>query len=143
MNMADHGQASSSRAPLVLIVEDDPETRQFYAHALEQHGFRTEQAHNGRQALEKAREDAPDLVLADIALPGMDGIELCRELRADVRTRTIRVIAITGYGDRHYPDRARGAGADQVLTKPCDAETLVAEARRLLAVGVPTRNQNG
>ncbi len=136
------GHASSS-GPLVLIVEDDPETRQFYAHALERHGFRTEQAHNGRQALEKAREDTPDLVLADIALPGMDGIELCRELRADVCTRAIRVIAITGYDDRHYPDRARSAGADQVLTKPCDAERLVAEARRLLMVGGPAHNQNG
>jgi len=135
--------ASSSRGPLVLIVEDDPETRQFYAHALERQGFRTEQAHNGRQALEKAREDAPDLVLADIALPGMDGIELCRELRADVRMRAIPVIAITGYGDRSYSDRARGAGADRVLTKPCDPETLVAEAWRLLTVGVPAPDQNG
>ena len=135
--------ASPAREPLILIVEDDPETRQFYAHALDGQGFRTEQAHNGHQALEKARADAPDLVLADIALPGMDGIELCRRLRADDRTRGIRFLAITGYDDRHYPDCARTAGADQVLTKPCDAETLVAEARRLLSVGVPAPNPNG
>jgi len=127
--------ATSSRARLILIVEDDPETRRFYSHALEDHGFRTEQAHNGYQALEKALATSPDLVLADIALPGMDGIELCRRLRADARTRAIRFLAITGYGDRHYPDRARGAGADQVLTKPCTAETLVAETCRL--IGVP------
>jgi len=123
--------AASSRVPLVLIVEDDPETRQFYSHALERHGFRTEQAHNGHQAFQKALECAPDLVLADI-------IELCRQLRADERTRTIRFLAITGYGDRHYPDRARDAGADRVLTKPCDADTLVAEAKRLLSVPVRT-----
>lgn len=132
--------ATSSRAPLILIVEDDPETRRFYSDALEDHGFRTDQAHNGHQALEKARRLPPDLVLADIALPGMDGIELCRELRADDRTRAVRFLAITGYGDRHYPDRARGAGADQVLIKPCTAEALVAEACRLL--GAPLRAGN-
>ena len=136
--MTELALAASSRVPLVLIVEDDPETRQFYSHALERHGFRTEQAHNGHQAFQKALECAPDLVLADIALPGMDGIELCRQLRADERTRTIRFLAITGYGDRHYPDRARDAGADRVLTKPCDADTLVAEAKRLLSVPVRT-----
>ena len=141
--VAQTGGASSARGPLVLIVEDDPETRQFYAHVLGDQGFRTAQAHNGHQALEKARADAPDLVLADIALPGMDGIELCRQLRAEDRTRAIRFLAITGYGDRHYVDRARSAGADLVLTKPCDADTLVAEARRLLSVAVPARNQKG
>jgi putative two-component system response regulator len=123
----------SSVAPLVLIVEDDPETRLFYGAALESGGFRVEQAHNGHQALEKALKSHPDLILTDIAVPGLDGIELCRRLRADERTRAIPLLAITGYGDRHYPARALLAGADHVLTKPCDAELLVREARRLLA----------
>jgi len=121
------------RRPLVLIVEDDPETRNFYSHALERAGFHIEQAHNGHQALEKAVESSPDLIVTDIAVPGLDGIELCRRLRADVRTREIPVLAITGYDDRHYPDRARVAGADQVLIKPCEVLVLIAEARRLLA----------
>src|SRR3954465_8494409 len=116
----------------ILIVEDDLDTRLFYSDALERAGFRTDQAHNGYQALEKALKSPPDLILTDIAVPGMDGIELCRRLRADARTRAIPVLAITGYGDRHYPDRARGAGADHVLIKPCDADILVREARRLL-----------
>jgi len=130
------GVATSPRLPLVLIVEDDPEARQFYARALEGAGFRTDQAHNGFQALEKALEAQPALIVADIAIPGLDGIELCRRLRADERTRSVPVLAMTGYGDRHYPDRARVAGADQVLIKPCDQETLVAETRRLLAAPV-------
>src|SRR5215217_5002737 len=87
-------------APLILIVEDDPETRQFYNTALQVHGFRTEDAHNGLQALEKAFSSPPDLVLADIAVPGIDGIELCRRLRGDNRTRQVPVLAITGYEDR-------------------------------------------
>jgi two-component system cell cycle response regulator DivK len=126
--------ATSSRVPLVLVVEDDPETRQFYSDALAREGFAIDQAHNGHQALAKALAIAPDLILTDIAVPGMDGIELCRRLRADARTRFVPVLAITGYGDRHYPDRARGAGADHVLIKPCDADMLVREARRLLQV---------
>jgi CheY-like chemotaxis protein len=128
--------ATSSRMPLVLVVEDDPATRQFYTEALARDGFATEQAHNGHQALAKAFENSPDLILTDIAVPGMDGIELCRRLRADVRTRSVPVLAVTGYGDRHYPDRALGAGADHVLIKPCDAEMLVREARRLLGAQV-------
>lgn len=123
---------SASRPPLVLVVEDDPETRQFYTDALSRAGFQIDQAHNGHQALEKAFESAPHLIVTDIAIPGIDGLELCRKLRADVRTRTIPVLAITGYDDRHYRDRARTAGADHVLIKPCGVDLLVLEARRLL-----------
>ena len=119
-------------SPLVLVVEDDPEMRQFYSDALEREGFVIEQAHNGFQALEKALAGLPDLVLTDIAVPGIDGIELCRRLRADHRTSAIPLLAITGYGDRQYSDRAIGAGADHVLAKPCDATQLIFEARRLM-----------
>jgi two-component system, cell cycle response regulator DivK len=118
--------------PLVLIVEDDPETRRFYARALESAGFRTAQAHNGYQALDKVFDALPDLIIADIAIPGVDGIELCRRLRADARSHATPLLAITGYGDRHYEDRARAAGADQVLIKPCTADRIVDEARRLV-----------
>ena len=87
------------------------------------------------QALEKAIQACPDLIVTDIAVPGIDGIELCRRLRADERTRSVPVLAITGYGDRRYPDRAIDAGADHVLIKPCGPDVLVSEARRLLAAG--------
>lgn len=118
--------------PVILIVEDDPETRRFYQQVFEDGGFHTDQAHNGLQALEKAIQSRPDLILTDIAVPGIDGIELCRRLRANRRTRSIPVLAVTGYADRHYPDRARDAGADQIFIKPCEAEVLIAEAHRLL-----------
>jgi two-component system cell cycle response regulator DivK len=123
--------------PLVLVVEDDPETRQFYTEALSRAGFQVTQAHNGRQALDKALEALPNLIVTDIAVPGMDGIELCRHLRSNDRTRGVPVLAITGYGDRQYPDRAIEAGADVVLTKPCTPELLVEEARRLLRLPIP------
>jgi two-component system, cell cycle response regulator DivK len=120
----------------ILIVEDDRETRQFYTDAFARSGFHIDQAHNGHQALEKALKLLPDLIITDIAVPGMDGIELCRRLRADERTRGIPLLAITGYGDRQYLDRAKLAGADHVLTKPCDGERLVSEACRLLTPAV-------
>src|ERR1700737_2481087 len=72
----------TAASPLILVVEDDAETRHFYTQALAIDGFRTEQAHNGFQAFEKALAEVPDLVLTDIAVPGIDGIELCRRLRA-------------------------------------------------------------
>ena len=132
---------SPAASPLILIVEDDAETRHFYTQALAIDGFRTEQAHNGFQAFEKALAEVPDLILTDIAVPGIDGIELCRRLRAHERTWQIPVLAVTGYGDRGYDDRARDAGADHVLLKPCSGDLLVAEARRLLASAHALRNR--
>src|SRR5438094_1183835 len=119
--------------PLVLIVEDNPETRHFYGECFARGGFSTKEAHNGHQALAMALAlHPPDVIVTDIAVPGLDGIELCRRLRADARTRAIPVLAITGYGDRQYPDRAMTAGANHGLAKPCDAALIVSEARRLL-----------
>ena len=120
------------QSPRVLLVEDDPETRHFYAALLAADGFDTYEAHNGLQAFAKAIETTPDLVVTDIAVPGLDGIELCRRLRADPRTRSVRVLAVTGYDDRQYPHRAIEAGANRVLLKPVDPALLVAEARRLV-----------
>src|SRR5438128_11624014 len=110
-SLVDNRSSTPSDLPLVLVVEDDPETRLFYTHVFSLDGFRIEQAHNGYQALEKAIEADPDLILTDIAVRGMDGIELCRRIRADDRTCGIPVLAITGYGDRRYPDRVINAGA--------------------------------
>jgi two-component system, cell cycle response regulator DivK len=129
------GLSSATLSPLILIVEDDVETRLLYSRVFEMEGFRTDQAHNGLQAFEKAVDDLPDLIFTDIAVPGIDGIELCRRVRADERTRRMPILAVTGYGDRQYEDRAREAGADRVLIKPCGIDTLLREVRRLLARG--------
>ena len=142
MGAQDELSAGARESPLVLVVEDDPETRRLYTLTLAADGFDTEEAHNGFQALDKAAATGPELILSDIALPGLDGIELCRRLRADPRTAAIPILAVTGHDDRHYPDRARAAGANQVLIKPFAAETLVTEARRLLngAAAIPDRS---
>jgi two-component system, cell cycle response regulator DivK len=117
----------------VLLVEDDPQGRRLYADWLTLAGFRVEQAHNGLQALERARESTPDVVVTDLHIPGIDGFELARQLRLDVRTRAIPVLAVTGYAAfAADPERARRAGCDAVLPKPCSAEDLEAAIRTLM-----------
>jgi CheY-like chemotaxis protein len=119
---------------LVLLVENDPAGREMYALSLESSGFRVEQAHNGLQALEKARDLGPDIIITDLAIPGIDGFQLCKRLREDPRTERVPIIGITGY--EHFvsePGRATRAGCDAIFTKPCHPETLLAEIHRLLA----------
>jgi two-component system, cell cycle response regulator DivK len=117
----------------VLLVEDDPQGRRLYADWLSLAGFRVEQAHNGLQALERARETMPDVIVTDLHIPGIDGFELARQLRLDVRTRAIPVLAVTGYAAfAADPERARRAGCDAVLPKPCSAEDLETAIRTLM-----------
>jgi two-component system cell cycle response regulator DivK len=119
--------------PLVLIVEDDRSTRLMYRDYLGQCGFRTVDAHNGHQALEKAQEFQPHAVVTDLAVPGMDGFEFCRALQRSASTRSIPVLAVTGHSEYlDQPDRFRQAGIARVLIKPCPPDIIVAELRRLL-----------
>ena len=130
----DTATASGARpSPLVLIVEDDLGTRVMYREYLSQCGFRTADAHNGFQALDKARELHPDAVLTDLAVPGMDGFEFCRALQNSVATRAIPVLAVTGHSEYlEQPNRFRQAGIGQVLIKPCAPDEIARELRRLL-----------
>jgi two-component system, cell cycle response regulator DivK len=124
---------NASARPLVLIVEDDLGTRAVYRDVLSHAGFRTADAHNGHQALEKARVLQPDLVVTDLAVPGMDGFEFSRALQGSELTRAIPVLAVTGHPEYlAEPDRFTQAGISRVLTKPCEPDVMVEELRRLL-----------
>lgn len=119
--------------PSVLLVEDDQAGRQMYAEWLTHAGFRVEQAHNGLQALERAFENGPDVVVTDLNIPGIDGFELTRRLKLDPRTSAVPVVAITGYAAfAADPSRARRAGCDAVLEKPCSPEALEVTIRTLM-----------
>lgn len=123
----------SPQDPLVLIVEDDPSTRRMYREYLNHSGFRTIDAHNGHQALAKARELHPDAVVTDLAVPGMDGFEFCRALQQTAALREVPVLAVTGHSEYlDDPVRFRRAGIARVLTKPCDPVVMAQELRRLL-----------
>ena len=120
--------------PLVLIVEDDREGRILFAEWLQHAGFRIEQAHNGLQALERALDLLPDAILTDLNIPGIDGYELTRRLKHDVRTERIPVLAVTGYAPfAQDPSRAERAGCDAILPKPCGPEDLEKTLTALIA----------
>jgi CheY-like chemotaxis protein len=119
--------------PLVLIVEDDQATRVLYREYLNGAGFRTADAHNGRQALEKVQQLRPDAVVTDLAVPGIDGFELCRVLRQSAETRAIPIVAVTGHPEYlSEPERFRHAGIARVLVKPCEPEAIAEALRELL-----------
>jgi len=131
--MQTEGGATSTANPLVLIVEDDLRTRMMYREYLQHDGFRTIDAHNGHQALEKARDLRPQAVLTDLAVPGMDGFEFCRALREHPTTRSIPILAVTGHSEYlEHPDRFTQAGITHVLIKPCAPDVIAGELRRLL-----------
>jgi CheY-like chemotaxis protein len=95
-------------------------------------GLRVEEAQNGHEALDKAFALAPDLIVMDLSLPGMDGWEATRRLKADSRTRAIPVIALTGHALAGHSKGAMDAGCDAFITKPCLPERLLEEITSML-----------
>lgn len=118
--------------PRVLLVDDYPDAREMYSEYLQFSGFDVVEAANGMEALRRAADDAPDIILMDLSLPVMDGWEATRRLKADQRTAHIPVVALTGHALAGISEGARQAGCDAFVTKPCLPEDLVIEIRRVL-----------
>jgi two-component system, cell cycle response regulator DivK len=116
----------------VLLVEDYGDAREMYTQYLELSGFEVVEASNGVEALQRAFETHPDIVVMDLSLPVMDGSEATRRLKADRRTAHVPVIALTGYSVAGVLDAARQAGCDTCLTKPCLPDDLVKEVLKAL-----------
>ena len=123
---------SGTGQPLVLVVEDYQDAREMYAAYLEFSGYRVAEATNGVEAIEKALDLMPDIILMDLALPKMDGWEATRRLKMDERTSHIPIVALTGHALAGHAEGARQAGCDSFVTKPCLPDALVAEIRRML-----------
>ena len=124
--------AERSRLPLILVVDDYQDAREMYAEYLQFSGFRVAEARNGNEAVEQAFALKPDLILMDLSLPGMDGWEATRRLKADDRTRHIPIVALTGHALAGASEGAKKAGCDSFVTKPCLPDDLVVEVRRML-----------
>jgi len=122
----------AARKPVVLLVDDYPDAREMYAEYLEFSGFEIIQAGNGVEAIERAQDSHPDVILMDLSLPVMDGWEATRRLKADERTKEIPVLAVTGHALTGVSNDAKNAGCDGFITKPCLPEDLVAEIRKVL-----------
>jgi len=121
----------AGRPARILIVDDDPEMRELLTEMVEGLGHEAVAAPDGVAALSAITEKPPDLVLCDVSMPGLDGFEVCRRLKADLKTRLIPVVLITGIGDEHKIQGIE-AGADDFLGKPFSPGELRARIRSLL-----------
>ena len=124
---------TDQNAPLILVVDDYQDAREMYAEYLQFSGFRVAEARNGNEAVTQAFSLRPDLILMDLSLPGMDGWEATRLLKADDRTKHIPVVALTGHALAGASEGAKRAGCDSFVTKPCLPDDLVVEVRRMLS----------
>ena len=125
--------SESNNNPLVLVVEDYQDAREMYAAYLQFSGYRVAEATNGLEAIDRANELMPDIILMDLALPKMDGWEATRRLKLQESTRHIPIVALTGHALAGHAEGARQAGCDAFVTKPCLPDALVAEIKRMLA----------
>ena len=123
--------------PCVLLVDDYPDAREMYSEYLKFSGFDVIEAANGVEALQRAIDTSPDIILMDLSLPVMDGWEATRRLKADRRTARIPVVALTGHALAGISEGARRAGCDAFVTKPCLPEDLVKEIRNVLDLDRP------
>jgi two-component system cell cycle response regulator DivK len=118
--------------PDVLIVEDNPRNLKLARDILIHAGYRTLEAETAEEGLELARAERPRLVLMDVQLPGMDGIEAMRRLRADAATAGIRVVALTAFAMKDDRERLLVAGFDGYLEKPLDVRGFPGQIQALL-----------
>jgi CheY-like chemotaxis protein len=119
----------------ILLVEDNPENRDMLSRRLIRRGFEVEFAEDGAEAVRKAREAAPALILMDLSLPVMDGWEATRRIKADEATRQIPVIALTAHAMASDLQRALQAGCDDFDTKPVELPRLLEKIQALLPAG--------
>jgi CheY-like chemotaxis protein len=133
--------ATGREVPLILIVEDHQDTRQMYAEFLAI-GFQVITAANGEDALEAVREQPPDLLITDLSLPGIDGFELIARVRQDPVLRRMPIICLSGYSGELFEQRARAAGSDRVLLKPCMPDKLAQVAAEVIQEAARRRTES-
>ncbi|MBC8530874.1 response regulator [Gehongia tenuis] len=116
---------------MILAVDDEVNIQELIRFNLESAGYRVEVAGSGEEALQKAAFEAPDLVLLDIMLPGMDGLEVCRRLRQNPRTQSIPVIMLTAKGEEVDKVVGLEMGADDYIVKPFGVRELTARVKAM------------
>jgi two-component system phosphate regulon response regulator PhoB len=124
--------ATSTESVRVLVVEDEADLRDLIQYNLTRGGFGVETAETGEQGIDKARQAPPDLVLLDLLLPRMDGLEVCRRLKQSEKTAAIPVIMVTAKGEDADVVKGLELGADDYVTKPFSPRVLLARVRAVL-----------
>jgi DNA-binding NtrC family response regulator len=118
--------ASTSDRPRVLIVDDEPLNLELLSQELEVLGFEVDEARSGEEALQRTAEHPPDVILLDVMMPGMDGFEVCRRLKATQSTRDVRVIFMTALSELEDKITAFEVGGVDYVTKPFQVEEVLA-----------------
>ena len=128
---------------LVLVADDDADNRASLARLLERGGYRSVGVADGRDALRAAVDERPDLILLDVDLPGLDGLDVCRRLRADPQTVALPIILVTGQTASRDVVAGLDAGADDFVRKPYDEAELMARVRNVLRLARVTAEMVG
>jgi two-component system phosphate regulon response regulator PhoB len=117
----------------ILLVEDDPDIRHLVSYRLTRAGFTVTEAADGVTALHEARGEPPDLIILDVRMPRMSGLEVCRELRAGARTALVPIIMLTARARQQDLEQAYAAGATDYVVKPFSPRELVDRVETVLA----------
>lgn len=124
-------QPESEESLNVLVVDDDKTNLAVIEKMLVSQGFKVELAASGKEALESVRKKLPDVILLDVMMPGMDGFEVCRRLKASEATRLVPIIIVTALREREDKIKGIEAGCDEFISKPIDRMELIARVRAL------------
>jgi len=116
----------------ILVVDDEPDIIEFLSYNLTKEGYEVETATNGRLAIEKATEFSPNLILLDVMMPDMDGIETCQELRANPLTKDCLIAFLTARSEDYSQIAGFDAGGDDYITKPIKPKVLISRIKALL-----------
>ncbi|CDM66616.1 response regulator [Pyrinomonas methylaliphatogenes] len=116
----------------ILVVEDFEDSRFMMRRLLEMCGYKVIEAINGREAIEKAQRESPDLILMDLSLPVIDGLEATRQMRQQPDLQRIPIIAVSAHDVRDFQAEALAAGCDYYIAKPVDFDQLESLLQRLL-----------
>jgi two-component system alkaline phosphatase synthesis response regulator PhoP len=122
----------SGDSPTVLVVDDEEDLLSLLEYNLEKEGFEAVLARDGVEGIDKAREHDPDLIILDIMMPNMDGIEACRRLREDAHLRTIPIMMLTARNEEEDQVQGLDVGADIYLGKPVSVSVILSQAKALL-----------
>jgi len=120
-------------AKSILIIEDDPSFSRAINHIVEKEGYDVSTASNGMTGLRMVRENPPDLLILDVMLPGLDGFEICSQLRSDPPTAELPIIMLSAKGQETDRETGLKVGASEYLTKPVNRELLLETISRLLS----------
>lgn len=122
----------SSNKKKILIVDDEPDIREILEYNLKQAGYKVSKAKNGEEAVEKAKKDTPDLILMDIMMPKMDGVEACRQIREDKKLDATIVAFLTARGEEFTEIASLEVGGDDFIQKPIKPKVLLSRIKALL-----------